>query len=492
MLARRSVFWAFFFQGVTFIVSFGGSMILARLLSPAEMGINAIAVAALGVTQVVATFGLSGYIVRDPDLQPRTLDLVFSVNAVLALLLSAVLGIASLFSEVLLGDARAGDVMRLLMLGPVINIFGFRSSAMLQREMRFLAISMVTTSMAVTTALLTVLFAWWGASYMSASYAGVAAALVGSIGYVLAAPHHSALRVTFTGWRELARFGFQIMSISGIAVLGARLSDIILGRVLGITALGLYSRASLLANLLFENVYGLATRIAFAKLAHDFRERGELRSSFLQALTLILALMWPIEIGLAVLSKPAIAIIFGERWLAAAAPLSILLTAQAIALSFGMNWELFVLRHETATQARLEIKRAVFGFAVFASLCQFGLASAALGRVGDAVAGYMIYRRHVHRLADIKPREIRRVYLLNGVLTLAAALPAFVMMTIYDWSANPPLLALTGSVLLGIVTWFIGVVVLRHPVLAEAAAPVSRISTSLAAAIRRRAQGSRA
>ncbi|WP_342659361.1 oligosaccharide flippase family protein (plasmid) [Sphingomonas sp. NY01] len=486
---RKSILWTLLLQAVTFVVSFAGSMIIARLLSPNEMGVYAIAVAAIGVTQVFAVFGLSSYIVRDSDLQSSTLDLAFSINALLAIVLSVALAVISLFSQTILGDARAGEVMRVLMFIPLINMFSFRQSSMLQREMRFVAGSIITATMAFTMWFLSVAFAWGGASYMSAAYASIASSIVGVIGYTVAAPHHFAFRITFKGWRRLTRFGLEIMSISGISLLAARLSEVVLGRLLGITALGFYSRATTLANLMFEHVYGTATRIAFSKLARDFREIGDLRTPFLQALTLILAVMWPLEIGLAILAKPAIVIIFGNAWLPAAPALSILLIAQAITLSFGMNWELFVLRDETTKQSRLEVKRALFGFFIFSVFCRFGLASAALGRVGDAIAGYFIYRGHVRRLANVRGAELRRVFMMSSILTVFAAIPPLIMMVIYDWSDSPPAFALVGSVGLGIVAWFAAIHSLRHPLLDEFARVASKLSPRLAAAMQRRSEG---
>ena len=54
---------------------------------------------------------------------------------------------------------------------------------------------------------------------------------------------------------------------------------------------------------------------------------------------MITALMWPALIGLAILSGPVVLLLYGAKWLPAALPLSALLVAQFIGVSFGMNWE---------------------------------------------------------------------------------------------------------------------------------------------------------
>src|SRR5690606_27080310 len=126
---------------------------------------------------------------------------------------------------------------------------------------------------------------------------------------------------------------------------------------------------------------GTATRLAFAQLATDFRRTGELRATFLRSIQLITAVMWPMLLGLAVLSKPVILLMFGANWVEAALPLSLLMVAQFAVLAFGMNWELFVLRDETALQTRFEAIRAVVSLLLFTAGCAISIEAAAASRI---------------------------------------------------------------------------------------------------------------
>jgi O-antigen/teichoic acid export membrane protein len=70
----------------------------------------------------------------------------------------------------------------------------------------------------------------------------------------------------------------------------------------------------------------------------------------------------PLFVGLAVLSGPLVQILYGDRWIAASVPLSVLMLTLVVALACSLNWELCVLRHLTAWQARNEGIRAVVGW----------------------------------------------------------------------------------------------------------------------------------
>lgn len=463
MSVRRSLAWAFSGQIIAFVVQFAGSVAIARLLSPGEIGIYAIAMAALGLIQVFTTFGIAAYIVREVELAPETLDAAFTVNAVLAVGLTLALTGLSFAAGPVLGDARAGSVLRIVAASNLFGILSFRPAAMLQRDMEFKLLSIITMMSGIVQTLGTVLFAALGASYRSPAYASFLAAATSTTLTLLLGRRHISFRPARTGWRPITSFGLQMMSVSGVATITGKLSDLILGRVLGVAALGLYARASNLSNMIFDNLYGTATRVIFVQLSKDYRDGGAWRITYLRGFAMITAFMWPLLTGLAVLSRPAVLLLYGTRWLPAAWPLSALMIAQVIGVGFGMNWELFVLRGETGRQARYEVTRLVLGVPLFALGCLFGILTAALAKIVDATIGWVVYYPHVQRLAETRSSDIPMVYRDSGALTLVAVLPSLMLMITYGWSPQVPLALVGGAVMLGVTLWFALILWLRHP-----------------------------
>lgn len=467
MSVRKSVFWSFGGQALSSILAFATSVALARLLTPREFGIYAIAIAAQGMLQVFATFSVGAYVTRHDAPDETVLAGAFTVNALISIALSlAMLGLSFLAAP-LLGAAEAGNVLRLLALTPIIGIFTFRPAAMLQREMAFQSVSIILLANVVVTSMVTLIGAWAGASYASAAFGLVAGALFQAVTYSLVAPRHVSLRISLVNWSEITKFGLNIVSVSGVSLLMARLSEIVLGRTLGLATLGLYGRAAGIANIVAENIYGTATKISYVKLAQDAREHGDLRPTFLRSLNLILGLLWPMQIGLAVLSGPAVRLLYGPNWMGAALPLALLMIAQCVTLTIGMNWELFALRNEMFRQTRLEITRASIGFVIFVTAVQFGLLLAAASRIVEALFSIFIYRGHVPRLARTEPGEMAQTWLSNAVLTIAAATPSLILMTLSGWSSLVPLWQIALAVAIGVGLWLIALARLDHPLWQE-------------------------
>lgn len=466
-MIRKAFFWSFSAQIVSFAIMFVGSVVIARLLSPREMGIYAVSMATIGVLQIIAAFGVSNYVVRATEFDDGTLDTAFTVNAILGLALATTIFALSFAGASFLGEPAVATVMRWLALTPIIAIFDFRPSTMLQREMQFKRASLISTTQAFVTTGVTIAAAFGGASYLSPAFGAVASAVVGVVGYSIVGRQHVGFRWSTNGWRPMAAFGLRMMSIGGIANVASRVSDIILGHFLGLAALGLFSRANNLSNLIFQNVYGSATRVIFAKMSQVYRETGELRDIYLKGLRYITALMGPLLIGIAVLSKPAIQLMYGDKWQGAALPLSLLMVAQFVVLRFAMNWELFVIKDELRVQTRLEITRSLFSVVTRTIGSLFSVVAAAGATIVDAVFSILLYGRQINRLIDVKERVLMRITIEALSLTTAAVSPAFALMIIYDWSEHTPLALIAASIVVGIASWLGLMAWQRHPLFDE-------------------------
>jgi O-antigen/teichoic acid export membrane protein len=476
MSTRRSVIWAFAGQFATAAVAFGSSVAIARLLSPYELGLNAIAVATSGILSIVAASGADALIVREVQLTRQVVAAATTVNAVLCVFFAAGMVAISFAAGALLGDDRAGDVLRILALVPLVNIFTFRPAAMLQRNMRFKTASLIALTNVVVANVVTITGILLGFGYRSPAAGTLTACLVSFALYALTSPTEVRPSFALAGTQRMALFGFRMVSVTGMGQFVQYFSQILLGRFLGINVLGLYSRAASLANFIYANLYSTATRVAFAQLSKDYRETGEVRETFLKSFYIIISIMWPLLAGLAILSRPVIALLYGERWLMAALPFSLLLIAQIFTLSFGMNWELFVIRDRLAVQTRYEITRSIIGLGIFAIGCTISMAAATVGRIMDAAIGTVMYFAWMSRLSDAQPREIVAIYARSGLLTVVAVAPSAMLMFATNWNAQVPWLWLGGAIATGVICWAFVLNLLSHPILVEARIMVSAAS----------------
>ncbi|MCL2429215.1 MAG: oligosaccharide flippase family protein [Alphaproteobacteria bacterium] len=467
MSVRRSLAWMMGSQGTLLVMQFGGSVALARLLTPYEMGVYAVGSAMVNIISVVQAFGLALFVIREKTLEPELQASVFTVNAILAVLLSAVVVALSAFGGAFLREPGVERVMLVLAVVPLIGALEFLPAAKLERAAQFRAVAMVGLLRMAASTLATVALAWWGFSFMSIAWGGVAGAVASATGFLIAGRQHVSFRLGFTAWRRLLRFGVHQMAIHGVNTAANRLSDLILGRMLGLAALGLYGRASNLSALLWFNILVAVGRVVMVDFA-DRQRRGEgLRESYLRSSEILLGFLWPAYAGLAIVSAPFIRVIYGSAWVGAAAPLACLSIGAMLSVSITMAWEVFVVCNETERQARIEFRRSGFGLVLFAIGSLFSLTAAAAARIGEALFSVALYRPHIERLTGTRRSDFTPIYRRCTIATVAACGPAFLLMLAYDFSAQTPLLLVIGAVVLGLALWLVALLCTGHALAGE-------------------------
>ena len=467
MSVRRSLAYMMASQIGLFVLQFGGSVALAHLLTPREMGIYAIAAALIGIIGLIQSFGVGLFVIREIRADHDVLASAFTMNALLSLLLAAIIVGLSVFGAAFLGEPGVRTVMLVLALTPLIGILEFRPATMLEREGDFKVIASLNVLRAISSTVVTVTLAVAGYSYMSIAWGAVAGSASGAIGCMIVGRRHNSVRLGFTAWRNILRFGLQQLAIQGVNALSARISEFMMGRMLGLEALGLWGRAGSLNNLLWANIHMVIGRVMMVDLAEHHRAGRSLREVYLRTVAILTAVLWPSFSGLAILAGPFISVVYGKVWIPAAAPLAGLAVSAIVLVSLTMTWEVFVARGETSRQARLEFVRTGVGLVLFIAGCLVNLFAASLARVGEALFSIVLYRPHVERMTETRWADYAGIYQRSAAITAAACGPAFILMTAYHWEPTTPISLVALAIAAGGCLWLVALKLLRHPLWEE-------------------------
>jgi O-antigen/teichoic acid export membrane protein len=467
LTVRRSLIWTGGAQVALFVFQFTASIVLARTLTPYEMGIYALASAIVGVVSTIQSFGLVAFIVREEALTDEMISTVFSINAALAVLMSVCLFAISQLGGVAFHDSGVRDVLRVLAFLPMIGAIEFLPASQFERNGSFNIIAGIGMIKNLTITFVVIWLAFMHFRYMSIAYSQLTGAAVSAILYVVIGRRHWSNRIGFKHWRRVLSYGVQILAISGINSAANRSADLLLGRFLGLSALGLYGRAVNVNRMLWDNIHIVIGRVVFVELADQMRNTGSVRGAYLRTIDIVTALLWPAFAGLAILAGPFIYNVYGPRWTAAAIPLGLLCLASMILVSITMTWEIFVISEKTAEQTRIEFIRTAVGLALFAAGCTVSVSAAALARVADAVFSMILYRPHLERMTGTRLADFIPIYLRSGLLTVLTVAPAGLLMVGYRGSPVTPIGYVGAAVMLGAFIWGFGLMVLKHPLFLE-------------------------
>ena len=465
---RRSILWMGFSQGGLFVIQFGGSVVIARLLTPYEMGVYALAAATVGLLTALRVFGLGTFLIREPDATPEIRATVFTINAALSLAVS--LGIIALshLGAAVMKEPGVQAVMVLLALSPILGIFDMVPAAMLERHGAFKLLALGGLGKVAVGTVVTIWLAFQGQSYMSIAYGNLAGTVFGLVFNLVMGWRWVGVRVGLHDWRRITKYGVQVLAAFSLGTVSAKLPDIMMGPLLGFTALGLYSRASSLHSMLWEGLHQLIARIVFVDFSEQRRQGRPLRDTYLRVTAMMTALLWPAFAGLGILAGPVVLLVYGPVWTGAALPLSFLAVSGMVLVANTMAGEVYVVSNETGRLVRLEAGRTLAGSALFALGCLGGLGWAAAARICEAAIGVSLSRRDLLRLTGTRMGDYGLVYGQAAVLTLAACGPSAVLMAAHGWSERTPLPYVAAAVAAGVGMWAVALWLLRHPLFDEA------------------------
>jgi O-antigen/teichoic acid export membrane protein len=351
--AGRGLRWSLLGNVVLKMGSFALGLILARILTPADFGVYAVALAALNFLMHVNDVGIIAATVqwrgRLEDMAPTgsALALVFSVT---------VYGIfwwlAPWFAE-LSGSPDATGAIRLLTIGILIDgITAVRAGALIRRFQQDkltranLVGFVVNFALAVTLAVHGAgAYSFVGGYVAGAAVTGVLVFIQAAVPLRLGVDRHVAAR--------LMRFGIPLAASLGVEAILLNADYVLVGRYLGVVAVGFYLLAFNISSWM-QGLVGQAIRWvsvpSFSRLAE---EDGALNEAVRRSVPVLVGFMLPVSTLLATLATPVVVGLYGERWEPAAAALPFLAVLALVRL---LHWfAIDILTSVGATRAALWI-----------------------------------------------------------------------------------------------------------------------------------------
>ena len=203
----------------------------------------------MALVEVIRDLGTSSYLVQQQDLPVEKTRTAFTIVlgltlAAAALVLTSVEFIASYYAL-----PGLKNYLQVSLIGFLLGPFVSPIHALLRRDLRFGAISIINVTTSVLNAAVIVLLATLGFSYMSFAWANVASGITGLSLLLFFRPDLSIFRPSFGALRSVVSFGAYDSFAKSLAIAGDYIPNLIFGRILTVEAVGLYQRAGTVCRL---------------------------------------------------------------------------------------------------------------------------------------------------------------------------------------------------------------------------------------------------
>lgn len=326
------------------------TIVLARLLVPADFGLVATGTAIFAVVQAITDISMTQALINHDSPTRAHMDTAWTLGVLRALLIGGLLAASGPFLSTFFEDARMTQVMYAFGFSMFLSGFANPRRIMLQKELVFWQDFVMNVSAKLVSVIVSVAIAFLDRSY----WALLLGTIAGQVATVLIS--YSVLpflpRPSFRHSRDLLGFSVWLTLSQVVNNLNWRLDALLIGKFLGASALGLYTVGNNLATLPTRESTQPLTRTLFPAFSKIRDNPERLKAGYQRAQTLMTSIALPLGVGVALVANLLIPLLLGEKWMPAliviqvisvvAAVQTLSTLAQSVAMATGDTRLIFV------------------------------------------------------------------------------------------------------------------------------------------------------
>lgn len=303
------------------------TLVLARLLTPADFGIVAMAMAVAAALELLTLYSFETALIQQPDILRAHYDSAWTLNVLLGLCLAIALAAAAGPAAAFYREPRLEAVM--VLVGAKFLIDGTVNTGTIdfRRQLVFGRDFVLQVGPKIAGILITIPLAYWLRDYRALLAGMLCSSVARSLLSYVMHPHRP--RFCLTEARGLFRYSRWLLLNSVVGFLRVRSADFIIGRQLGAGTLGVFTVSYEVSNLPSTEMVAPINRVLFPSYVQLANDTDGLRESFSSTLGLIALVILPASIGLAAVADPLVRVVLGNQWLQTIPVISLLALAGA-------------------------------------------------------------------------------------------------------------------------------------------------------------------
>jgi O-antigen/teichoic acid export membrane protein len=433
------------------------TLVLARLLTPEDFGVVAMALIVVGLFEVMGWAGVDLAVIRQPDAGPAFYDTAWTIQILQGGVLALGLVVAAPLVAGLFGDPRVEAVVRVLAIKPLldglenIGVVAFRRELRFATEFRFLVVKKLLSFAAVIGAAVVL------RDYRALVIGLLAGAAMGTVLSYLMHPYRPRLSLrerstiwSFSQWLLVSRIGL---------FLNRKTDQAVVGSLAGPAVMGSYYMGFELGTFATSEVVMPVRRALFPNLTRLLDRPDALAGAFVAALGAIAALCFPLGAGMAAVADDFVAVVLGPQWTSAVPVIRVLaLFGVLAALSATGEILLMAMGHARLSALAAWLELAALVPTLLWAAAHWGAEGAAIARTGVALAflPFMLYLVASRCLVSVG-RQLAALW-----RPAAAAAAMFAAVTVIDVASFGPAVGLALDVASGAAVYSVVLLGLWH------------------------------
>jgi O-antigen/teichoic acid export membrane protein len=439
------------------------TVVLARLLQPADFGLIAMLLVFTSIGAILVDSGFGVALVQRPhvDAADESTAFLFSISA--AVLVALTLWMSAPVIAAFYHQPPLLPLTRLMTLVLPFGALGAVPDALLTRRMDFKARARAEILASLGSACIALVLALRGFGVWSLAWQAIAASALRAVLLLRFAKWRPALGFSQGSFRKLFSFGGYMLLAGLLDAATLRLQSLLIGRLFSARSLGFYTLAQNTQQAPMSFMGAVLYRVGLPAFSSVADQPAKLLGALRLALNVSLFIFIPAMVGLSVVARPLIELVYGPRWSPAAPVLTLLALAAVFWPLHVLNLSALIALGRSHLVLRLEVVKKSTAIAAILACSPFGPVAIAWSVLASSLLGVFVNTWFSRRLIGYGPVAQLRDQRGTLVLAIVAALAGW---SILHWMPAG-LISLTLAILIAAVCYFGGALLFRVPALGE-------------------------
>jgi len=356
-------------RGFTTIIHIGGTVVLARLLTPNDFGLVAMVSALTEVLFLFRDAGLTDATIQASSINHKQVSTLFWINLAICLFITILL-IA--LSPAVVWFYKNKRLMAIMMVSSASYVFwglSFQHMALLKRNMLFFRVSMIGILAQLVSTSAAVVLALAGSGYWAIVMREIIFSILTCILAWIYCSWRPGLPAKTSDVFPMLKFGANSAGFYIVSYFAKNVDKIIVGKKFGSIPLGLYSRAYYLATTPNTQISEALFHVSVSTLSKIRQDTDKYRRYYLNAISAISFVGMPLGVLMVLMSKELVLLLLGPQWSGTARLFSILgLAAGMNILYYTVGW-----LHVSLGRSDRWLRWGIFSAIILAAACVIGM-----------------------------------------------------------------------------------------------------------------------
>ncbi len=432
-------------QGIQFIIT----IIIARILTPADYGLIGMLAIFIAVAQAFVDSGFGSALIQKQDATQTDYSTIFYFNIFMSCICFIILYFSAPLIAAFYNQPILTPITKVMALNIIINSFGLIQNTILTKNINFKTLTKVSLSSIFVSGAIGILLACKGFGVWALVLQAISSNIIRTVSLWFYNKWRPVLAFSFNSLKTLFSYGSKLLASGLLAQIFDNIYKLVIGKQYNANDLGFYSQAKGLQQLPVSNSLTILERVTFPIYSTIQKDTNRLKNAYRKTVKGIIFFNFPLMIGLAILSPQLIRVLLTDKWLPAVPYLQLFcLGAGMIYALSAVNLNILKVRGRTDIFFYLEVaKKFVIVIAIIFTI-KLGVMKMV---IGELIASYIcfflniIYSGRVikytvkEQLLDIFP------YLCTSIL-MGICMQCFLYLTALNSITGLVLTALIGIV----------------------------------------------